>query len=312
MLASWSLSFSLLFATLVQADFKKYISTSADIRTECKTCPRSLCPNQLSYDFDEALNVTCWTRGTKIMGDQLWLKSDAGCYITQYDVAEYAGDYTDDIPYCGSDSEEQNLTLEDATLKYKTECRICPQISCDTVAYLREDTELELTCWYPDGQVIIDDPYWMKTTNNCYVAQANLYSKPDTTSLDPCGPVPLLETANHNNENGTSDVNKREISPGLAERAARYLVSLTIGEEYSSCRSCADTPCSVEKVYEFNQTVVMQCLVETNGTVWWSLTTDFCYIKATDVWETPEGDFYRMPLCSYFDGDGDGGGGGDE
>jgi hypothetical protein len=47
------------------------------------------------------------------------------------------------------------------------------------------------------------------------------------------------------------------------------------------------------------------------------------------VWETPEGDceypfwglmysgadliaVYRMPLCSYFDGDGDGGGGGDE
>jgi len=113
----------------------------------------------------------------------------------------------------------------------------------------------------------------MKTTNNCYVAQANLYSKPDTASLDPCGPVPLLEIANHNNENGTSDVNKRDVYPGLAERAARYLVSLTIGEEYSNCRSCADTPCSVEKVYEFNQTVVMQCLVETNETVWWSLTT---------------------------------------
>jgi hypothetical protein len=36
--------------------------------------------------------VTCWTRGTKIMGDRLWLKSEAGCYITQYDVLEYDGD----------------------------------------------------------------------------------------------------------------------------------------------------------------------------------------------------------------------------
>jgi hypothetical protein len=117
----------------------------------------------------------------------------------------------------------------------------------------------------------------MKTTNNCYVAQQNLYSKPDMTYLDPCGPIPLLEIANHYNENGTSDVDKREIHskelPNLDDRAARYLVSLTIGEEYSYCRSCADTPCSVEKTYEYNQTVVMQCLVETAETVWWSLTT---------------------------------------
>lgn len=95
MLSSWSLltiPVVLLLATSVQADFKPYISTSADIRTECKTCPRSLCPNQLFYDFDETLNVTCWTLGTKIMGDRLWLKSQAGCYITQYDVTEYSGD----------------------------------------------------------------------------------------------------------------------------------------------------------------------------------------------------------------------------
>jgi hypothetical protein len=65
---------------------------------------------------------------------------------------------TDDLPYCGSASEEENLTLEAGTLKYKTECRICPELGCDTVAYLREDTDLDLTCWYPDGQLIIDDP----------------------------------------------------------------------------------------------------------------------------------------------------------
>jgi hypothetical protein len=28
------------------------------------------------------------------MGDGLWLKSEARCYITQYDVAEYSGDCT--------------------------------------------------------------------------------------------------------------------------------------------------------------------------------------------------------------------------
>jgi hypothetical protein len=95
MFVTWSLltiPVVLWLATSVQVDFKPYFSTSADIRTECKTCPRSLCPNQLYYDFEENLNVTCWTRGTKIMGDSLWLKSTAGCYITQYDVAEYSGD----------------------------------------------------------------------------------------------------------------------------------------------------------------------------------------------------------------------------
>jgi hypothetical protein len=65
---------------------------------------------------------------------------------------------TDDLEYCGPDSEEQNLTIEDATLKYKTECRICPFVTCEVMAYLREDTDVELTCWVPEGQLIIDDP----------------------------------------------------------------------------------------------------------------------------------------------------------
>jgi hypothetical protein len=152
----------------------------------------------------------------------------------------------------------------------------------------------------------------MKTTNNCYVAQKNLYSKPDITYLDPCGPIPLLEIRNHNNENGTSDVNKRDHASGsvpeLAQRAARYLENVTIGEEYSYCRSCADDPCEVEKTYQFNQEVWIQCMVNTNQTTWWSLTTvsarifvlvtvaltlaakDFCYVKHSDLWQTPEGD----------------------
>lgn len=163
-------------AVTVRAQVKPYISTETEYNTECKTCPRSLCPNQIAYGYNDALNVTCWTRGTKIMGDELWLKTEAGCYVTQYDVLEYDGDcesflpiaalittndpYVDttDLEYCGAASEIQDLTIEDAKLKYKTECRICPELSCDLIAYLKEDTELELTCWYPEGQLIIDDP----------------------------------------------------------------------------------------------------------------------------------------------------------
>lgn len=92
------------------ANTTRYIQTIAEYRTECKTCPRSLCTNQLYYEYDEVFNVTCWNHGTKIMGDEyfsldfaarysnadnrvsLWLKSAAGCYVTQYDVIEYNGD----------------------------------------------------------------------------------------------------------------------------------------------------------------------------------------------------------------------------
>jgi hypothetical protein len=77
MFASWSLlaiPAVILLTTPVQAiDVKPYIGAVAELRTECKTCPRSLCPNQLYYDYEESLNVTCWTHGTKIMGDRLWM-----------------------------------------------------------------------------------------------------------------------------------------------------------------------------------------------------------------------------------------------
>ncbi|KAF2260564.1 hypothetical protein CC78DRAFT_589551 [Lojkania enalia] len=296
---------NVLFCVTTNAEVKPYISTEAEYRTECKTCPRSLCTNTLYYEGGESLNATCWTRGTKIMGDRLWLKTESECYVTQYDVLEYDGDYTTDLAYCGKKSEEQHLTLEDATLQYKTECRICPSITCDTVSYLKEDTDVTLTCWTDeDTQIIIDDPYWMKTTNNCYVAQKNLYSKPDITYLDNCGPIPFLEVLHHWNENGTSDVNKREPDalslPVPIEQSAQYLINVTVGEEYAYCRYCPEDRCRVKKRYEFDQEVWLQCLVDTNGT-WWSETTDFCYVKNSDFWQSPEGDYYRNPLCERFE-----------
>lgn len=59
-----------LWCALGRGELKEHISTEAEYNTECKTCPRSLCPNELYYETADAFNVTCWTRGTRIMGDR--------------------------------------------------------------------------------------------------------------------------------------------------------------------------------------------------------------------------------------------------
>lgn len=137
----------------------------------------------------------------------------------------------------------------------------------------------------------------MKTTNNCYVAQKNLYSKPDITYLDSCGPIPFLEKEKHNNENGTSDVNKRfskpMANPEPGPVSAMYLVNVTVGEEYAYCRTCPQKSCRSVKRYEFDQEVWIQCITNppTNGSSeWWSQTTDFCYVNNDDFWQYPQGD----------------------
>jgi hypothetical protein len=99
--ASWSsaaFSVILLLTTQAEAQRKPFITTEAEVITECKTCPRSLCTNLDTYSQSYgAFNVTCWTRGTKIMSDDLWLKTDKGCFVTQYDVLEYPGDCTSTV-----------------------------------------------------------------------------------------------------------------------------------------------------------------------------------------------------------------------
>ncbi|KAF2706158.1 hypothetical protein K504DRAFT_438186 [Pleomassaria siparia CBS 279.74] len=307
------------------------INTTAEYNTECKTCPHSLCTNKLWYTYDEGFNVTCWTRGTTIVDDDLWLKSEAGCYVTQYDVVDYEGDYTEVLPYCGRASEAQTITTQDATLKYKSECQICPTLECDVVSYLPEETDVTLTCWTDEGQTIIDDAHWLKTTQNCYIALKPLVSSPDLTSLQNCGPIPFLETLFHSNDTTTTQdpdpdhdnvaapalpLQINTLTPLLprSKPTATYLINVTIGTDHAACRSCARETCEVERVYELDTEVWLQCLVaeETGGggnvtgtTTWWSETSDFCYVRDDDFWESPEGDYYRMPLCEDFESPGD-------
>lgn len=66
---------------------------------------------------------------------------------------------TEDLPYCGRASEIQDLTLEPATLQYKGECKICPYANCDLISYLREETDVTLTCWTnEDTWEVLNDP----------------------------------------------------------------------------------------------------------------------------------------------------------
>ena len=68
----------------------------------------------------------------------------------------------------------------------------------------------------------------------------------------------------------------------------------------------------MEKTYEFDQEVYVQCIsLDSQSLLWWSLTTDFCYVPNSDFWQSVEGDYYRMPLCEYFDGEPPGGEDGD-
>jgi hypothetical protein len=164
--------------------------------------------------------------------------------------------------------------------------------------------------------------YWLKTTNNCYVSRKHLMYPPTLKFLDNCGPIPHLEISTHNHENGTSDVDKREALPMLGDSGTEYLINVTVGEEYAYCRTCPQESCKAKKRYEFNQQVYLQCLErdpESDDTSpWWSQTTDFCYVKNTDFWESPEGDcgsirsatpesmltdgtVFRFPLCENFE-----------
>src|SRR6185437_14776061 len=72
---------------------------------------------------------------------------------------------------------------------------------------------------------------------------------------------------------------------------AQYLVNLTVGEDYANCYSCPNaTTCDLQQRYKFNQEVWVQSYSEvenvpTNDT-WWYETTDFCYVREVDFWQS--------------------------
>lgn len=92
----------------------------------------------------------------------------------------------------------------------------------------------------------------------------------DHSTLDNCGPEPFPRA------NETLRRRSAEPSEESSSLARRWLQPEIIGEEYAPCYSCPSATvngsCEVERVYEFNDTVVSQCLTNEyvtypNGTV---------------------------------------------
>lgn len=75
--------------------------------------------------------------------------------------------------------------------------------------------------------------------------------------------------------------------------APNYLINVTVGEDWAYCRSCPNPKCKWVERYPFNASVILQCLVDpseaTNNT-YWALSTDWCYVRNEDFWESMTGD----------------------
>jgi len=278
------------------------------VETECKTCPYSLCTNVAWYTYSTNVTLTCWTSGTSIDNDTTWLKTTDGCYVTQYDLKLYNGTYETDLEYCGEDSEVENLTFDYTTVIYDSECNICPDNGdCAVQQYLSPDTDITVTCWTDAGSHVIGDTTWLKTTDNCYVNEQGLQDPANKDILDNCGPIGFIQL------NYTTINRKRRASPSpvaLADRpeprktgtslSAKYLVNITVGEDWANCYSSPNsTTGDFVTRYRFDTEVWVQCWTEASDLTYWYETTDFCYVREPDFWQSL-GDLADFPDCGLF------------
>ncbi|CAD6442170.1 bbbc2ba7-e44e-49d6-960a-c04561a073dc [Sclerotinia trifoliorum] len=313
-----ALGIFMILADVTHAAFKPPFNNTLErgVATECKTCPYSLCTNKEYYDYDTVVSLICWTTGTIIGGDSTWLRTSDDCYITQYDLTDYAGEYEDDLSFCGHDSTIEHYTTAPATTKYNTECNLCDDnADCAIIKYLKYGTDITVTCWTDQGDLVINDSTWLKTTDNCYVAQIGLEEPANKAELDYCGPVGFLQLNYTEPAKRSSPLNKNKISPPPLTKHSppslfhnlnkRYLLNITVGEDYAPCYSTPSSSSDLVRKYEWDQGVWVQCFVsnfvDTNGVETYGyLTTDFCYVREADFWESLF-DQYRYPDCDLFE-----------
>ncbi|KAF2241750.1 hypothetical protein BU26DRAFT_571501 [Trematosphaeria pertusa] len=298
------------------------ILNTVQVPTECKTCPYTLCPNKAAYSNSQSITLSCWTEGTNIVDDTTWLKSQDNCFVTQYDLLEYPGDYTTALPSCGDILPSYTRTT--ARTRYMTDCYFTPAVNEKRLApkHYKYGIDLPLLCTAHNRSALMGRTTWFKTPSNCYVHETTLWDVEDADELDDCGPLPPgLTPDDHVPETTTttSSVVAKQTG-GVREKGSRtgtgtgigkrWLYNTTIGEEYVNCTEKASVmPSQTRRVYEFGQAVVPQCATwgdseRGNGTgIIFLFTTDFSYVRD---WETDPGlreDFYRenyYPPCEWF------------
>ncbi|KAI9047517.1 hypothetical protein LZ554_008233 [Drepanopeziza brunnea f. sp. 'monogermtubi'] len=201
----------------VDAAFKPPINNTLEqsVETECKTCPYSLCTNKAFYEYNTQVSLVCWTNGAEIDGDTTWLRTTDDCYVTEYDLMDISPvDYQTALSYCGSASEELLLTYDNATVKYDAECNICPDnASCETIKYLSPGTNVTVTCWTANGEALIGDTTWLKTTDNCYVNELHLTEPANRTVLDNCGPIGFVQVRQTDGSAGVAASSSSSAAP---------------------------------------------------------------------------------------------------
>ncbi|KAF2684888.1 hypothetical protein K458DRAFT_267526, partial [Lentithecium fluviatile CBS 122367] len=244
------------------------IPNSITIPTECKTCPYNLCPNTKVYDWENSgMNLTCWSAGSDIAGDTTWLKTTDNCYVTQYDIEEYAD--TEDLPYCGYI--EPEWTHASARTKYYSECYYEPYIEGVPIKNYKYNINLDLTCAPRIGtdNSVLRDRKWYKTNSNCYVHETTLDRVRDESDLDDCGPLYLNAHPTDHLPEPTSTT-EPAFPPPTSTLNRRFLYTTTIGEEYVNCTTssvASDRAHGIRRVYEFNQTVTPQCGTMSEGSI---------------------------------------------
>ena len=90
------------------------------------------------------------------------------------------------------------------------------------------------------------------------------------------------------------------LAEASSELHKRYLINITVGEDYAYCH---EKPVGTSKVltkYEFATGVWMQCYQSTDSThpyeTAWYKTTDFCYVREVDFFESLyDREFFSFP-----------------
>ena len=134
------------------------------------------------------------------------------------------------------------------------------------------------------------------------MAQIGLEEPADKSELDYCGPVGFIQlnyttpekrapSPLNANENSHGSLAKHSPPSSSNDLNKRYLLNITVGEDYAPCYSTPSSASQLVKSYEWDHGVWVQCYVDNFETTnpnetYWYLTTDFCYVREVDFWES--------------------------